>query len=238
MNTETLDFYKNQLKYAGFGLKLYDQLATLLENDTDKIVVIPTKLEFNKGKNEKTVEFELRFQKSATSGKFFLNNFTATLENAKGEKISNTFYLDRAKGVTAKEAFNLLEGRSVYKELKNKEGEAYKAWIKLNPETKDEKGNKAFTLFSEKYGYDLAAAVEKVLASGLYFGYSKEEMLRSLEKGNLVEMHNKDKNKKYLIAADPQFKSILVFNEEGEKQFVNNKEAKDTTQDTAIVAGG
>ena len=228
MNQETLDFYKDQLKYAGFGDKLNDRITEQFTNEAEKNIVLNTSIDYGKEGNAKTVHYELRFQRSATSNLFFLNNFSAEMANNKGESISNTFYLDKAKGITAKEAFNLLEGRSVYKELKNKEGESYHAWVKLNPSVKDEKGNMKFSIFNDNYGYDLTASLDKVKAPDLFINLSKDETLKSLQKGNLVEMHTADKSEKYFIAAEPQYKTMNVFNETGEKLFVDNK--KDQSQ--------
>ena len=226
MNQEILDFYKDQVKYAGFGNKLNDTLGELFKNDDDKNVVLNTAIQYGKDENSKTVNYELRFQRSATSNLFFLNNFSAEMKNKNGESVSNTFYLDKAKGITAKEAFNLLEGRSVYKELKNKEGEPYNAWVKLNPAIKDEKGNMKFSIFNDNYGYDLSASFEKVKATGLESSISKEDILKSLQKGNLVELQTIDKAEKYFVAADPQYKSMAAFSEAGEKLFVDNKKSQ------------
>lgn len=234
MNQEILDFYKDQLKYAGFGDRLNDKLEQLFKNDDEKTVVFNTSIEYGKDAAAKTVNYDLRFQRSATSSLFFLNNFSATMEKTPGELVSNTFYLDRAKGITAKEAFNLLEGRSVYKELKNKEGESYNAWVKLNPEVKDEKGNMKFSTFNDNYGYDVSKSLEKIQPPDLFFNLSKEDTLKSLQKGNLVEMHNANKSEKYFVAADPQYKTIAIFNEAGEKQFLNNKQAESVSQKPSI----
>jgi hypothetical protein len=230
MNEETLDFYKDQLKYAGFGDRLNDKLEELFKNNDEKTVVFNTAIEYGKDATAKTVNYDVRFQRSATSSLFFLNNFSAAMEKTPGELVSNTFYLDRAKGITAKEAFNLLEGRSVYKELKNKEGDKYNAWVKLNPEAKDEKGNIKFSTFNDNYGYDLSKSLEKIQTPDLFFNLSKEDTLKSLQKGNLVEMHTADKTEKYFIAAEPQYKTMSIFNEAGEKQFVNNKQAASVDQ--------
>jgi hypothetical protein len=235
MNQENLDFYKEQLKYAGFGERLNDQLGRLFTNDDEKTVVFNTSIEYGKDAAAKTVNYDLRFQRSATSSLFFLNNYSASMEKSPGELVSNTFYLDRAKGITAKEAFNLLEGRSVYKELKNKEGETYTAWVKLNPELKDEKGNMKFSMFNDNYGYDLTKSLEKVQTPDLVLNLSKEDTLKSLQKGNLVELHSADKKEKIFIAADPQYKTMAVFNEAGEKQFVNNKQAESVSQNTSVA---
>jgi hypothetical protein len=54
-----------------------------------------------------------------------------------------THVFDRAKGtiVTLREAFNLLCGRSVFKEITPANGDKYSAWIQLNFAEKTLEGN-------------------------------------------------------------------------------------------------
>jgi hypothetical protein len=42
------------------------------------------------------------------------------------------FYLDNGRTHTAKEVYNLLSGRSVYKKLESNEGNRYKAFVQLD----------------------------------------------------------------------------------------------------------
>jgi DNA-binding transcriptional regulator GbsR (MarR family) len=44
----------------------------------------------------------------------------------------------------------------------------------------------------------------------------------ALKKGNLVEMHNADKSEKYFVATDPYYKTMMVFDAEGKKQYVHH----------------
>ena len=44
----------------------------------------------------------------------------------------------------------------------------------------------------------------------------------ALKKGNLVEIHNADKSEKYFIATDPYYKTMMVFDAEGKRQYVRN----------------
>ena len=61
------------------------------------------------------------FRKSDNSEMYFLNKYDASLQKPGQEGRSQTFYLENGKGVTMKEAYNLLDGRSVNRDLKNKE---------------------------------------------------------------------------------------------------------------------
>jgi hypothetical protein len=44
----------------------------------------------------------------------------------------------------------------------------------------------------------------------------------ALKKGNLVEIHNADKSEKYFVATDPYYKTMMVFDAEGKKQYVHH----------------
>lgn len=113
MSQETLDYLKNSLKYLGFGENLNAALEVKLKAGPEKFTLGATAL--MDGPTEKdTMNYELRFSKSATTDKYFLNNYMATLE--KGDQIfSRTFPLNRGTDITAKEAYNLLSGRSIQK---------------------------------------------------------------------------------------------------------------------------
>ena len=111
--------------------------------------------------SKKPFEVAMNFSKSETTNMYFFNNYHASLEKGKDKKAEQTLYLDKGQGVTGKEAFNLLDGRSVHKDLETKEAQPYKAWMQLDFENKDKNNNFEVKQFYEKYGFDLKAAVEK-----------------------------------------------------------------------------
>jgi hypothetical protein len=115
--------------------------------------------------------------------------------------------------MTNKEAFNLLNGRAVYKDLTTKEGEKYKAWVQLDLSQKEENGNYKMNRYHENYGYDLNTAVARLPIKDLTDPKVREDLTRSLEKGNLqaVKMDVKGMEEKYFIKANPQYKDIAVF---------------------------
>jgi hypothetical protein len=101
------------------------------------------------------VDYALQFRKGKDSERYFFNSYTASLEK-NGHTAEHKFYIDKGAGMTRKEAYNLLDERAVYKELKNKEGEKYNAWLKVDPEKKDAK--KPYLSYGEGYGYDVVKA--------------------------------------------------------------------------------
>jgi hypothetical protein len=144
---------------------------------------------------------------------YFLNSYHATLQRKDGEMVDQAFYLSKGKGVTAKEAFNLLDGRSVHKELATKEGQPYKAWIQLDFTNKDKNNNYEVKQFHEKYGFDLKANVEKFPIAELNDPEKEKALMHSLQKGNVqsVTIEKDGSIHKMFIEADPQFKKVNLY---------------------------
>ena len=155
----------------------------------------------------------MNFRKSDTSDMYFFNNYHASLEKSKDEKTEQTFYLNKGKGVTGKEAFNLLDGRSVHKDLITKEGQPYKAWMQLGFENKDKNNNFEIKQFHEKYGFDLKGAIEKFPITDLKEPDKEKALMQSLQKGNVqsVTIEKDGSSHKMFIEADPQFKKMRLF---------------------------
>ena len=203
-----LDYLKNQLKYLGFGEsnKLHQDLEKGI-NSNEKTFKIQTQSDRAMQGNE--VNFTLNFNKSEKGG-VFLNSFNATLKNEIGEERTHNFGVNH---FTAKEAVNLLEGRSVKTEFKEKEP----VFVKLNfAEEKNEYGNFKFQTYNQQaYGVDTAKIVEK---SGLIFDKPehKDNTVKSLEKGNIVKVKFNLDNKitEGNAVLNPQYKTLNLYDKE------------------------
>jgi hypothetical protein len=133
------------------------------------------------------------------------------------------FYLNKGKGFTAKEAFNLLSDRAVNKDMTNKEGENYNAWVKLKP-AEDNGKNRDFQIFNENYGFDLKETLSKYPIKEMKSPEAAERLMNSLKKGNVQSVtftQNGEETPK-LISANPQFKNLHVYNHDGTVMFHNN----------------
>lgn len=203
-----LDYLKNQLKYLGFGEsnKLHQDLEKGI-NSNEKTFKIQTQSDRAMQGNE--VNFTLNFNKSEKGG-VFLNSFNATLKNEIGEERTHNFGVNH---FTAKEAVNLLEGRSVKTEFKENEP----VFVKLNfAEEKNEYGNFKFQTYNQQaYGVDTAKIVEK---SGLIFDKPehKDNTVKSLEKGNIVKVKFNLDNKitEENAVLNPQYKTLNLYDKE------------------------
>ncbi len=113
-----------------------------------------------------------------------------------------------------KEAYNLLNGRAVHKELIDKQDQKYQAWIQLDFNSKDKNGNYERKQFHENYGYDLREALSYYPIKEMIREEEKEKLMRSLEKGNvqMVSLETPDKDIKVFIEANPQYKTLNLYN--------------------------
>ena len=208
MNNENFQYLSDNLKYMGFGENLKTDLEKNL-NEGKADFQLHYKAEINK----KPFEVTMNFRKSDTSDMYFFNNYHASLLKENGEKAEQIFYLNKGKGVTGKEAFNLLDGRSVHKDLVTKEGQPYKAWMQLDFENKDKNNNFEVKQFHEKYGFDLKAAVEKFPITDLKEPDKEKALMQSLQKGNVqsVTIEKDGSSHKMFIEADPQYKKVNLY---------------------------
>lgn len=208
MNQENLQYLSDNLKYMGFGETLKADLEKNLQEGKPEF-----KLEFFNEIGNKGFEASLQFRKSESTDMYFFNNYQATLHRSNGEDVSQTFYLNKGKGVTAKEAFNLLDGRSVHKELLNKEGQPYKAWLQLDFDNKDKHNNFEVKQYHENYGYDLKAAVSKYTVAELNDPEKEKALMASLQKGNVqsVTIEKDGESNRFFMEANPQFKNVTIY---------------------------
>jgi hypothetical protein len=213
MNQKNLDYLKENLKYLGFGDKLYPELEKNIQQGFPEFN-LRQQNEYGKDK----LQMELHFRRSDSSDMFFFNRYDAKLTNEK-ETLSQTFYVNKGSGFTVKEAYNLLNGRAVNKELTTSEGQNYTAWAQLDFTDKEANGNYKMKQFHQNYGFDVAASIAKLPIKELQNEQQREFLLRSLQRGNLqqVTLLINDKEQKVSIAANPQFKNVHAFDAEMKK---------------------
>lgn len=222
MNEANVNYLKDNIKYLGFGEKAHDLLEANIREGK-----MAFQLEFTSEINKKKFDATLQFKRSDSSDMYFLNSYKAALERSDGKRVEQTFYLDKGRGITAKEAYNLLEGRSVQKELTTKEGVEYKAWLQLDFSEKDKNGNHVVKQFHEKYGYDLEATLRKYPLQELDGAEKQKALLHSLHKGNLqsVTMEVGGQPQKLFIEANPQFKTLNLYSESMQRMGQEQRQA-------------
>jgi hypothetical protein len=239
MNEKNLKYLKDNLKYMGFGEKLNSDLENGMKEGKPEF-----QLKLNEKMFQGNMELNLHFKQSPSSEMYFFNSYEARLTKDNGHDMSQSFYLNNGKGVTYKEAYNLLDGRSVLKDLTNKEGEKYAAWIKLDF-SKHATNNHFETrqFHAEKYGFNLASAVGKLDIVKLPEEQEKQ-LMQSLQKGNkqAVNFMKDGKETPMFIEANPQFKAINVYDTSGrqlsrfeKEQYMKATPGNEQAQNAAVV---
>lgn len=239
MNEKNLRYLKDNLKYMGFGEKLNADLENGLKEGKPEF-----ELKLNEKMFQGNMEVNLHFKQSPSSDVYFFNSYEARLTKDNGHDISQSFYLNNGKGVTYKEAYNLLDGRSVLKDLMNKEGVKYSAWIKLDF-SKNAVNNQFETrqFHAEKYGFNLTSELGKLDIVKLP-EENEKQLIQSLQKGNrqAVNFMKDGKETPMFIEANPQFKTINVYDAGGrqlsrfeKEQYLKAKPGNELVQSGAVV---
>ena len=209
---DQVQYLKDQLKYLGFGEG--EQLHKDLESG---IAAKKQQFEIKTGSDKASagnqVDFTLKFNKTERGG-IFLNSYHAKLTMENSEDRSHNFPVSRDNNFTAKEAINLLEGRSVKTEFLNpKTQEEATAFVQFDfGRPKTEKDNYYFQNFHEKYGVDTAKIVDK---AELVFDKPewKDNAIKSLEKGNIVKVKFKQDDSviEGKAVLDPQNRNLKLY---------------------------
>ncbi|MVZ65716.1 hypothetical protein GQF61_07585 [Sphingobacterium sp. DK4209] len=220
MNQKNYEYLQEQLLYSGFGESMDAALKKAIKTGESKFV-----LQFQRQDEREYVRAELHYSKSQQSDMYFFNGYKLELENRQSEQqVSQYFRVNGRDRYTLKEAYNLLHGRAVHKELTNKQAQRYSAWVQLDFKTVDLAGNRKFNQYHENYGFDLKAALEKLPIAELQYDESKSLLINSLERGNRHEvtflLH--DQERTVSIQANPKFKSLALYDGDQRLEFVSN----------------
>jgi len=219
MKTENLESLQKNLKYLGFGElaneALKSELSTGKESFKIDLNIKPVSPDL---KEDQSVKYSLAFTKSKTADHYYLNSYTAQLtgNDIKDQKEQN-FALHNGNGITSKEAFNLLAGRAVNKDIINKADENVNVWIKLNTA----EGGPDKNYYNKNYGFDLNKVVDNLNAK-FTENFTRESVIKSLEKGNLqsVFVKNDSLPEQVYIAANPQYKKLDIFDKDLKPVFI------------------
>jgi len=245
MNQENFNYLKDQVKYTGFGEGHENDLREKMQSQQPSFQILHAH-DFGKD----NVEAVLNFRKSNSDDKYFFNSYEIKVKPDKAEEsTTQTFYLGKANNYTLKEAYNLMSGRAVYKELEKLDkvgegentryvpnGEKYNAWVQLDFKNADENGNYKIKTFHENYGFNLADALAKLPIKELNNDKDRQELMRSLEKGNrqfVTFLQDGNVENRYL-QANPQYKTVTVFDAQQKRIRMDQKESN--SQDDSMLA--
>jgi len=212
MNTENLSYLQKQLLNLGFGDNLNEDLEKNIMSGKKEFA-----LNTEQAYNKQNVDYTLHYKAGDQNDMYFFNKYDASLRD---KDMHQTFYINKGEAITAKEAYNLMEGRAVHKQLENREGEKYNAWIVVDRENKTDNGNYKLRPFTDGWNYKPERAVDKLDIVGINEEGAREKLMKSLEKGNRhkVTAIKDGKEVKLFIEANPAEHRVNLTNWKGEAQ--------------------
>ncbi|TKK66331.1 hypothetical protein FC093_17260 [Ilyomonas limi] len=215
MNEKNYEYLKEQLKNTGFGDTFNADLANKISQGAPEFQLAQKK---TFGKDD--VIATLHFKKGADSEMYFFNRYDLQLLNDKQEiRARQMFYINKGSSITLKEGYNLLEGRAVHKTLTNKQDEKYGAWLQLDFKSTTQNGNYEMKQYHQNFGYDLEKVLAKYPIKELADEQSKQQLIRSLERGNLqaAAFEIAGKEEKLFITPNVAFKTLSAYNHAGQR---------------------
>lgn len=204
---ENIAYLEKGLYYSGFGIEANKVLNEQINKQT-KEFSIPLKMHVA----GKETDFRLDFKQSEKQPDlYFFNGYQATLKE--NPEQSQYFAITKNHGITTREAVNLLEGRAVAKSIKLEDGRRQEIWTQINFQNKKENGNFERKTYFPSYGFDLDKAMSSLPLKKEEGKELPKWITSSLKKGNAVavDMEMDGKAEKNTLVANPQFKTIDVF---------------------------
>lgn len=226
MNEKNFEYLSDQLKYTGFGEALQIELKEKIKQQEPCFTLYHEMYH-----EDRVARATLTFNKAKDADMYFFNSYRVELQKENiTDVLEHTFYIGKGSNITMKESYNLMMGRAVHKELASKEGVPYNAWLVMDFKQGDENGNFKLKQYHQNYGYDLLETLVKYPIKELENETFKQDLIRSLRRGNLQEVTflKEDKQIKLFIDANPQFKTIGIY-DEGMKK-MDNRNYKDVKQ--------
>jgi hypothetical protein len=212
MNHENLALLTESINSLEFSKsEISEQLAILINKGVKEFYICTEKYFEDNCKLEALLFIKKRDDQDDS---YFLEKYMTLLRYTKepDRERGQTFFPQM--GVTFREAFNLLQGRSVYKNnLPDINGEKYNAWINLNFEEKDVSDNYKVRQFTDSHEYDLEKVLQKYSIDELNQPESKAWLILLLKKGERQPVHiniERGKTRIMFIEANPMLKSIGI----------------------------
>jgi len=166
--------------------------------------------------NEKErLDHQLAFVKDQ-SGTYRFDGYKGNLYNESKPNEQRQQYFNPKNGyqINTTEAYNLLAGRAV-----KKNG----TWVQLDFNDKDANGNFRMKEFHSGFGYNLEKVLQQLPLKELLYQSEADKLHDALKNGNrlAVSFVKNGNEQRYYIEANPQFKSVTIYDEHARKITLN-----------------
>ena len=165
--------------------------------------------------DKERLDHQLSFAKDQSGQYHFEGYKTALYNEAKpDEKRQQFFSMRHEHNINATEAYNLLSGRCIQNRG---------TWLQLDFNDKEPNGNFRVKQFHFDYGYDLDKVLQQLPLKELLNKGETDTMKEKLKNGDRISVSFvKDGNEqRFYIEANPQFKSVNIYDEHSRKVTLN-----------------
>jgi len=233
MTEQNYENLERQLFYTGFSEVSKEELKNQMATGKEEFQLLHQK-EYGTDKVSAHLNIKL-----SEKGNYYFHSYDLSLKK-QGEEhpVSRTFKINYGNTYTLKEAYNMLDGRSVNKDFlprqkkdengvfqpleKDENGrlKTYNAWAYLDMTEKDKDGD---FLVKKKFNYDLEEALSKHPIKEMGFDQSRSELIESLKKGNrqMVTTMRDGREEKMYFEAAPRSGSVNIYDSNMKKELLS-----------------
>lgn len=206
---------KETLFKAGFG-SIGNKLEPYMKQGQQEFS-IPVSYYVNE---KERLDFNLSFAKDHY-GQYQFDSYKAALrsEHRPEESRQQNFNIEPGNTITTTQAYNLLAGRAIQKEFTGMAGSLQITWLQLDFNDKDTVGNYRMKEFHAAYGYNLKQVLQQLPLKELMSNQETRKLMNALKDGgrHTVSFLKDGKEQKFFIEANPQFKSVNIYDEHSKK---------------------
>ncbi|WP_163407164.1 hypothetical protein [Flavobacterium ajazii] len=207
-NNQVLHDQLRQIGFQAAGSKV----ERLMKEGQDQFIV-PISNYINK---RERLDFELNFSKNER-GQYQFEGYRATLKDELKPNESRQHYFknDQVNNLNLDQTYNLLSGRVIQKE---------NGWVQFDLNDKDSNDCYRLKEFYSSYGYNIEKEIKNLPLRELRSIAETSKLVASLKQGCLqaVAVIKNGTEHKFYIEANPQFKSINIYDENFKKQHLGN----------------
>ncbi len=161
--------------------------------------------------DKERLDHQLTFTKDQT-GQYQFEGYLLAVHNVlkPEENKQQYFSMKYDSDLSVLQAYNLLSGRSVQKN---------DTWVQFDFSDKDAQGNYRIKEFKTDYGYDIETTLQRLPLKELLNKGEFEKLMDSLKQGSRqsVSFLKDGKEQQFYIEANPQFKSVNIYDEYSRK---------------------
>lgn len=211
-NEKNLEYLQKLLGNLGFGDKLNEVLESAISRELPKFTLglnnyhRPLEIKDLTAPKTDAMRFTLNFNRAKEGDAYFLNSYDVALHKNLDllAPQKQTFDLEWDHRITASQAYKLLSGMSLEKDIYVRpkgaaadadKSEKISAWFKLNLDVIDATGNHPLKTMRPEYGFNLEETLAKYPLKGLDKEPQRTDALKNLRNGNYVEAWLKDGKK-------------------------------------------